>query len=79
MDRAAQSRRMRAWGEAEKETGRERDTESVMGELDMSERVRGRHRETGLERNRDKEEARRKGWSWSQCVEGVMGHAGGAL
>ena len=44
LDRAAQSRRPRAWGEADKETGRERDTESVMGELGMSERVRGRNR-----------------------------------
>ena len=35
---------MRAWGEAEKETGRERDNESVMGELGMSEGVRGRNR-----------------------------------
>ena len=70
---------MRAWGEAEKETGRERDTESVKGELGMSERVRGRKREAGVERSRDKEETRRKGLSWSQCVEGVIGHTGGAL
>ena len=69
---------MRAWGEAEKETGRETDNESVMGELGMSEGVRGRNRET-VERSSDKEEARKKGWSWSQCVEGTMGHPGGAL
>ena len=50
-----------------------------MGVLGTSERVRGRNRETGVETSRDKEEARKKGWSWSQCVEGATGHAGGAL
>ena len=59
LDRAAQSRRPRAWGEADKETGRERDTESVMGELGMSERVRGRNR--GRQEEREAETKRRQG------------------
>ena len=66
-------------GERQRKRQAGKETVSDRGIGQVLESERKKQRETGVGRSKDRNEAHRKGRSWSQCAEGAIGHAKGAL